>query len=177
MRPLAVRIVHAAGDPAVAADLVASPGAVAAARAALAAGAPIFVDAEMLAAGIIRRRLPVGNLVISTLAEEGVAEAARASRTTRSAAAVNLWRPRLAGAIVAIGNAPTALFHLLELIDDGAPPPAVIFGFPVGFVGAAEAKEALIAHPAGVPFVCVRGRRGGSAMAAAAINALAGEMP
>jgi precorrin-8X/cobalt-precorrin-8 methylmutase len=177
VRALAVRIIHACGDPSVAADLVASSGAAAAARSALAAGAPIFVDAEMVAAGIIRRLLPADNAVISTLADAGVAEAARANRTTRSAAAVDRWRDRLDGAVVVIGNAPTALFHLLELIDEGVAPPAAIFGFPVGFVGAAEAKEALIHHPAGVPFVTLRGRRGGSAMAAAAINALAGATP
>ncbi len=177
VRALAVRIVHACGDPSIAADLVASSGVAAAARSALAAGAPIFVDAEMVAAGIIRRLLPAGNAVISTLADERVAEAARANRTTRSAAAVDRWRDRLQGAVVVIGNAPTALFRLLELIDDGAAPPAAIFGFPVGFVGAAEAKDALIHHPGGVPFVTLRGRRGGSAMAAAAINALAGTMP
>ncbi len=129
----------------------------------------------MVAAGIIRARLPAGNAVLCTLAEPGVAEAARAMGTTRSAAAVDRWRDKLAGAVVAIGNAPTALFRLLELLDAGAPRPAAILGFPVGFVGAAESKEALIAHPAGVPFVTLRGRRGGSAFAAAAVNALAGD--
>jgi precorrin isomerase len=109
------------------------------------------------------------------LNEPGVAKSARARHTTRSAAAVDLWRPRLEGAVVAIGNAPTALFRLLELIDEGAGRPALILGFPVGFVGAAESKEALIAHPAGVPFITLRGRRGGSAFAAAAVNALAGD--
>jgi precorrin-8X/cobalt-precorrin-8 methylmutase len=129
----------------------------------------------MVAAGITRARLPAGNAVLCTLAEPGVAEAARATGSTRSAAAVDLWRERLGGSIVAIGNAPTALFRLLELLDAGAARPAVILGFPVGFVGAAEAKEALIAHGAGVPFVTLRGRRGGSAFAAAALNALAGD--
>ena len=148
---------------------------VAAGRRALASGAPILVDTEMVAAGIIRARLPAGNAVLCTLGEPGVAEAARAMGTTRSAAAVDLWRDKLEGAVVAIGNAPTALFRLLELLDAGAPRPAVILGFPVGFVGAAEAKEALIAHPAGVPFVTLRGRRGGSAFAAAAVNALVGD--
>jgi precorrin-8X/cobalt-precorrin-8 methylmutase len=174
-RAVAVRIVHACGDPSVLADLVAAPGAAAAARAALATGAPILVDAEMLAAGIIRRRLPAANPIICTLAEPAVAAAARAAGTTRSAAAVDRWLPHLGGAVVAIGNAPTALFHLLECLDQGAPAPAAILGFPVGFVGAAEAKEALITHPAGVPFITLRGRRGGSAMAAAAVNAIAGE--
>jgi precorrin-8X/cobalt-precorrin-8 methylmutase len=131
----------------------------------------------MVAAGIIRNRLPAENSVICTLAEPGVAEAARAAGTTRSAAAVDCWRDRLAGAVVAIGNAPTALFRLLELLGEGAPRPALILGFPVGFVGAAESKEALIAHAAGVPFITVRGRRGGSAFAAAAVNALAAGDP
>lgn len=175
--PLAIRLIHATGEPAIVADLIVSANAIAAARAALAAGAPILVDAEMVAAGIIRSRLPAGNPVICTLGDLGVGEAARAAGTTRSAAAVDRWRPHMQGAVVAIGNAPTALFRLLELIDLGAPRPAVILGFPVGFVGAAESKEALIAHGAGIPFVSLRGRRGGSAIAAAAVNALAGEIP
>jgi precorrin-8X/cobalt-precorrin-8 methylmutase len=175
LEPLAVRLIHAAGDPAILADLAWNEDAAAAGRRALAAGAPILVDTEMVAAGIIRARLPAGNAVLCTLAEPGVAEAARATSGTRSAAAVDLWRERLEGAIVAIGNAPTALFRLLQLLDEGVPRPAVILGFPVGFVGAAEAKEALIAHGAGVPFVTIRGRRGGSAFAAAAVNALAGD--
>jgi precorrin-8X/cobalt-precorrin-8 methylmutase len=175
IEPLAVRLIHAAGDPSIVADLAWSERAVAAARQALAAGAPILVDTEMVAAGIIRARLPAANAVVCTLGEPGVKDAARTAGTTRSAAAVDLWRERLAGAIVAIGNAPTALFRLLELLDTGAPPPAVILGFPVGFVGAAESKEALIACGAGVPFVTTRGRRGGSAFAAAAVNALAGD--
>jgi precorrin-8X/cobalt-precorrin-8 methylmutase len=175
LQPLAVRLIHAAGDPAIVADLAWNEDAVAAGRRALAAGAPILVDTEMVAAGIIQTRLPAGNAVLCMLAEPGVAETARAAGGTRSAAAVDLWRDRLDGAIVAIGNAPTALFRLLELLDAGAPRPAVILGFPVGFVGAAESKEALAAHGAGVPFVTVRGRRGGSAFAAAAVNALAGD--
>ena len=142
---------------------------------ALSAGAPVLVDAKMVASGVIRDRLPAANPVVCTLNEPGVAEAARARHTTRSAAAVDLWRARLEGAVVAIGNAPTALFRLLELIDEGAGRPALILGFPVGFVGAAESKEALIQHPAGVPYVTLRGRRGGSASAAAAVNALAGD--
>jgi precorrin-8X/cobalt-precorrin-8 methylmutase len=174
LEPLAVRLIHASGDPTVAQDLVAAEGAVETARAALSSGAPILVDTEMVAAGIIQAKLPAGNRVLCMLGEAGVSETAEAHRTTRSAAAVDLWRPFLEGAVVVIGNAPTALFRLLELIDGGAPPPAVVLGFPVGFVGAAESKDALIAHPAGVPFLALRGRRGGSALAAAAVNALAG---
>lgn len=173
LQPLAIRVIHAAGDPAIASRLVASPEAVAAGHAALAAGAPILVDTAMVAAGIIRRQLPADTRMICTLSEPEVAETARAIGNTRSAAAVELWRPWLDGAIVVIGNAPTALFHLLEIIDAGGPRPALILGFPVGFVGAAESKEALIAHDAGIPFVALRGRRGGSAIAAAAVNALA----
>jgi precorrin-8X/cobalt-precorrin-8 methylmutase len=172
---MAVRLIHAAGDPSIMGDLAWSDGAGAAGRQALASGAPIFVDTEMVAAGIARHRLPAANSVICTLAEPGVAEAARTAGTTRSAAAVDCWGDRLAGAVVAIGNAPTALFRLLELLGQGAPRPALILGFPVGFVGAMESKEALIAHSTGVPFVSLRGRRGGSAFAAAAVNALAGE--
>jgi precorrin-8X/cobalt-precorrin-8 methylmutase len=174
LEALAVRMIHACGDPRIIADLAFSAGAAEAGRSALARGAPILVDTEMVAAGIIRSRLPLQNRVICSLSEPGVAEAAQALGTTRSAAAVDRWRPHLAGAVVAIGNAPTALFRLLELIDAGAPRPALILGLPVGFVGAAESKEALIAHPAGVPCIALRGRRGGSAFAAAAVNALAG---
>lgn len=174
LQPLAIRVIHAAGDPAIASRLVASREAVAAGHAALAAGAPILVDTAMVAAGIIRRQLPAGIQVICTLTAPEVAETARAIGNTRSAAAVELWRPMLDGAIVVIGNAPTALFHLLEIIDAGGPRPALILGFPVGFVGAAESKEALIAHDAGIPFIALRGRRGGSAIAAAAVNALTG---
>ena len=146
---------------------------VAAARAALAAGAPILCDSEMLAHGITRARLPVGNDVICTLNDPRTAVIAAKFNTTRSAAALDLWRDRLGGAVVAIGNAPTALFRLVELLDAGAPKPAAILGIPVGFVGAAESKDALAANPRGVPFLIVRGRIGGSAMAAAAVNALA----
>lgn len=177
LEPVAVRLIHAAGDPAVAAGLAWSEGAVAAGRQALAAGAPVLVDTEMVAVGIIRSRLPAANPVICALAEPGVAEDARARGTTRSAAAVDRWGERLDGAVVAIGNAPTALFRLLERIDEGGPRPALILGFPVGFVGAAESKDALIEHGAAVPFIALRGRRGGSAFAAAALNALAGERP
>ena len=146
---------------------------VAAARAALAAGAPILCDAEMVAHGITRARLPADNEVICTLRDPRVPALAEKLGTTRSAAALELWRDRLAGAVVAIGNAPTALFRLLEMLDDGAPKPAAILGIPVGFVGAAESKEALAADPRGVPYLIVRGRIGGSAMTAAAVNALA----
>lgn len=173
LRPLAVRVIHACGMTDAAADLVASADAVAAGQAALAAGRPVLTDVEMVAHGVIRRRL--SGPVLCTLGKPEVTERARAGATTRSAAAVELWRDHLDGAVVAIGNAPTALFRLLELLVDGAPRPAVILGFPVGFVGAAESKQALIddAPGLGVPFVTLRGRRGGSAMAAAAVNALA----
>jgi precorrin-8X/cobalt-precorrin-8 methylmutase len=176
---LAIRIIHAAGDPSLARDLVGDAQAVASGRAALAAGAPILVDSRMVAAGIIRRQLPAATEIVCTLNDEGVAEAAAAAATTRSAAAVERWLPRLAGAVAVIGNAPTSLFRLLELLSEGAPRPAVILGFPVGFVGAAESKDALIAlaPTLGVPFVTLRGRRGGSAIAAAALNALGAPPP
>jgi precorrin-8X/cobalt-precorrin-8 methylmutase len=166
--PLALRLAHAAGDTAILDDLAWSRGAVAAGRRALAAGAPILVDARMVAAGIRRERLPAGNDIICTLPD-----AAPPGGRTRSAASVELWREHLAGAVVAIGNAPTALFRLLELMAAGAPKPAVILGFPVGFVGAAEAKAALADFGRGAAFVTLHGRRGGSALAAAAVNALA----
>lgn len=172
---LALRIVHATGMPEILAELAWSEGAGSAGRAALAAGAPVLCDAGMVAQGVIRARLPAGNPVICTLDEPGVAAAAERSGTTRSAAAVELWRPHLAGAVVAIGNAPTALFRLLEILAEGAGRPALVLGFPVGFIGAAESKQALIANPLGLPHVALRGRKGGSAMAAAAVNALAGE--
>jgi precorrin-8X/cobalt-precorrin-8 methylmutase len=177
LEPLIVRLIHAAGDSGIVADIAWAADAAAVGRRALTSGAPILVDAEMVASGIIRDRLPAANSVLCMLREPGVAEAARAAGTTRSAAAVERWRDRLAGAVVAIGNAPTALFRLLELLDGGAPRPAVILAFPVGFVGAAESKEVLIAHAAGIPYVTLRGRRGGSAYAAAAVNALAGASP
>jgi precorrin-8X/cobalt-precorrin-8 methylmutase len=144
-----------------------------AARAALAAGASILCDSEMVAHGVTRARLPAGNAVICTLNDPRVPALAEKLGNTRSAAALDLWLDRLAGAVVAIGNAPTALFRLLDLLDAGAPKPAAILGIPVGFVGAAEAKEALASNPRGVPFLIVRGRMGGSAMTAAAVNALA----
>ena len=168
---VAVRIIHACGMVELAADIVFTPGAVEAAVAALARGAPVFCDARMVADGVTRSRLPAVNDVICTLYDPRVPALAQTMGTTRSAAAMELWRDRLGGAVVAIGNAPTALFRLLELIDAGAPPPAAVVGMPVGFVGAAESKEALLAH--GVPALVVRGRKGGSAMAAAAVNALA----
>lgn len=168
---LAVRVVHACGMTEVAADLAWSDGAGAAGCGALRRGAPILVDAEMVAHGIIRRNLPAANRVVCTLNDVTAAEA-KAVATTRSALAVERWLPDLDGAVVAVGNAPTALFRLLELIAGGAPKPALILGFAVGFVGAVESKEALIAS--GLPHAALRGRKGGSAMAAAAVNALAG---
>jgi precorrin-8X/cobalt-precorrin-8 methylmutase len=170
---IAVRMIHACGAVEAAQHIVFSQNLVAAARGALAAGAPILCDAEMVAHGITRARLPARNAVICTLNDPRVPELAKKLDTTRSAAALDLWRDRLAGAVVAIGNAPTALFRLLDLIDAGAPRPAAILGIPVGFVGAAESKDALAADPRGVPFLIVRGRIGGSAMTAAAVNALA----
>jgi precorrin-8X/cobalt-precorrin-8 methylmutase len=168
---VAVRIVHACGMPDVARDLIFAPGAAAAGIAALNAGAPIFCDAQMVAYGVTRARLPAANDVICALSDPETAALAAKLGTTRSAAAVDLWGARLAGAVVAIGNAPTTLFRLLELLEAGGPRPACIIGMPVGFVGAAESKDALVAG--GWPSLVVRGRRGGSAMAAAAVNALA----
>lgn len=170
---VAVRMIHACGQVDLARHVVFDPDLVAAAREALAAGAPVFCDSEMVVHGVTRARLPAANQVICTLNDARVAKLAGKLGTTRSAAALELWRDRLAGALVAIGNAPTALFRLLDLIDAGAPKPAAILGIPVGFVGAAEAKDALAADPRGVPFLIVRGRMGGSAIAAAAVNALA----
>jgi precorrin-8X/cobalt-precorrin-8 methylmutase len=170
---IVVRMIHACGVVEAARDVMFGENFVAAARGALAAGAPIFCDAEMVAHGITRARLPANNNVICTLNDPRVVALAKKRETTRSAAALDLWLDRLAGAVVAIGNAPTALFHLLDLLDDGVPKPAVILGIPVGFVGAAESKAALAADPRSVPFLTVRGRMGGSAMTAAAINALA----
>ena len=174
IRPVAERMVHACGMPDIVADLDFSTGAAAAGRAALADGAPVLTDSEMLRGGIIRDRLPAGNETVCTLNAEGVAQSAKAAGTTRSAAAVDLWRPMLEGAVVVIGNAPTALFHLLELLAAGAGRPALVIGFPVGFIGAAESKGALIAVAGSVPYITLQGRRGGSALAAAAVNALTG---
>ncbi|MEA2834593.1 MAG: precorrin-8X/cobalt-precorrin-8 methylmutase [Methylobacteriaceae bacterium] len=171
---VAVRIIHASGMVEIASEIVFSPGVVAAARAALIAGAPILCDSKMVANGITRARLPANNEVICTLEDRRVASLACQIANTRTAAAMELWRDRLAGALVAIGNAPTALFRLLEMLDAGAPKPAAIIGMPVGFVGAAESKEALI-HDCRVPWITIRGRKGGSAMTVAAVNALASE--
>ncbi|MCP5085214.1 MAG: precorrin-8X methylmutase [Rhodobacteraceae bacterium] len=177
MQRLAIRLIHACGMVEVADRLAFSENAYDAGAAALAVGAPILCDCEMAGAGIIRRYLPAGNEVICTLNEKGVPELAHSIGNTRSAAAVELWQPHLEGAVVAIGNAPTALFHLLELLDQGWPKPACILGFPVGFVGAAESKAELAANPRGCQFVALRGRRGGSAIASAAVNALAAGLP
>jgi precorrin-8X/cobalt-precorrin-8 methylmutase len=168
-----VRMIHACGLVALASDVVMHPELVAAARTSLQSGAPILCDAEMVAHGITRARLPMNNDVICTLRDRSVPERAQKLGTTRSAAALDLWLERLGGAVVAIGNAPTALFRLLELLDQGAPKPAAILGIPVGFVGAAESKDELIADPRSVPYLTVRGRQGGSAIVAAAVNALA----
>jgi precorrin-8X/cobalt-precorrin-8 methylmutase len=170
---VAVRMLHACGMVEIAKDIIFSDGVIPAARQALHAGAAIICDSEMVSHGITRARLPANNAVICTLRDPTVPALAEELGTTRSAAALELWRDRLEGAIVAIGNAPTSLFRLLELLDDGAPHPAAILGIPVGFVGAAESKEALIANSRGVPFIAVRGRLGGSAITAAAVNGLA----
>ena len=171
LRPVAVRMIHACGQVDLVDDLASSPGIVAAGRAALRAGAPILCDAEMVASGVTRARLPAGNDVVCTLRDPRVPGLARDLGTTRSAAALELWGERLAGAVVAIGNAPTALFHLLDLLDAGAPRPAAVLGIPVGFIGAAESKEALAESD--LEFLVVHGRRGGSAITAAAVNAQA----
>ena len=175
MQALATRLIHACAMPEILPELAWTPDAIEAGRRALAAGRPILVDAAMVAVGIRRERLPADNPIVCTLGDPGIAERAAASATTRSAAAVDLWRDHLCGAVVAIGNAPTALFRLLELLEDGVPPPALVLAFPLGFVGAAEAKEALIRHRPCLPYVVLRGRRGGSALAAAAVNALTQE--
>jgi precorrin-8X/cobalt-precorrin-8 methylmutase len=171
---VAVRIIHACGMTDIADDIAMSSTFAASARAALQRGAPILCDAKMVAHGITRSRLPSGNNVICTLDDPAVAHLAAEAGNTRSATALELWRPHLEGAVVAIGNAPTSLFRLLEMLKEGAPLPAAIIGVPVGFVGAAESKEALRSQTC-VPFLVVRGRRGGSAIAVAAINALASE--
>ncbi|MGH7002546.1 MAG: precorrin-8X methylmutase [Alphaproteobacteria bacterium] len=175
LEKLAVRVAHACGMVDVIQDLAFSQGAAAAGRAALLGGAPILCDARMVAEGVTRARLPAGNAVICTLNDPAVPGLARDQGNTRSAAALELWRPHLAGGVAAFGNAPTALFRLLEMIEAGAPRPALILGFPVGFVGAMESKRALAENRHGIPYVVVHGRRGGSAMAAAALNALASE--
>ncbi|MBP0592553.1 precorrin-8X methylmutase [Paraburkholderia sp. LEh10] len=175
LEKLAVRVIHACGMVDIVGDLRFSDGAGRAGRAALASGAPILCDARMVAEGITRARLPSHNEVICTLGDARVPALARELNNTRSAVALELWRPHLAGSVVVIGNAPTSLFYLLDMLDAGAPRPALILGFPVGFVGAAESKALLAADSRGVPYVAVQGRRGGSAMAAAAVNALASE--
>jgi precorrin-8X/cobalt-precorrin-8 methylmutase len=175
LEKVAVRLIHACGMTDIAKDLAASPGAATWGRQALAAGAKILCDAHMVADGVTRKRLPAHNEVICTLRDDRVPGLAQDIGNTRSAAALEFWLPHLAGSIVAIGNAPTALFRLLEMLDEGAPRPALILGLPVGFVGAIESKVELAANSRGVPFITLHGRRGGSAMAAAAVNALAQE--
>ncbi|CCI18330.1 Precorrin-8X methylmutase [Microcystis aeruginosa PCC 9807] len=170
---VAVRLIHSCGMTDITEDLEASPDAVKIGRNALAGGAAILCDSQMVANGITKARLPKNNPIICTLNHPEVTELARQINNTRSAAALELWRPHLAGAVVAIGNAPTALFHLLELLDQNVDKPALILGFPVGFVGAAESKIELATNSRGVPFITLHGRRGGSAIAAAAVNALA----
>ncbi|MEV6206744.1 precorrin-8X methylmutase [Kitasatospora sp. NPDC051914] len=172
---VAVRMIHACGMTDLVEDLLYSPGVVASARKALHAGAPILCDVNMVASGVTRKRLPADNEVICTLTDPSVPELAQKTGNTRSAAAMELWLPRLEGAVVAVGNAPTSLFRLLEMIEAGAPRPAAVIGVPVGFIGAAESKQALAEHPSGLEHLVVRGRRGGSAIAAAAINAIASE--
>lgn len=176
---LAVRMIHGSGQVDLVDDLVVHPRMVAATRSALEAGAPILCDATMVATGVTRSRLPKDNDVVCLLNDPRVPDLAREWRTTRTAAAVSLWQPRLEGAVVAIGNAPTALFHLLEMVLDGGPRPAAIVGCPVGFIGAAESKQALVDfhldHGVDIPYATVRGRRGGSAMTSSALNALAQE--
>lgn len=170
---VAVRMIHACGLVEAGRQIVFGAGLIAAARGALQAGAPILCDAEMVAHGITRARLPKNNAVVCTLRDPAVPALAARLGTTRSAAALDLWMDTLEGAVVAIGNAPTALFRLLELLDQGAPRPAAILGVPVGFVGAAESKDELLTHSRGIPYLIVQGRLGGSAMVAAAVNALA----
>jgi precorrin-8X/cobalt-precorrin-8 methylmutase len=170
-----VRLIHTCGQVDVAEHVAYTDDVVSRARAALCAGAPVLCDSSMVAAGITKARLPAGNEVVSLVADSRAAGLAAEHGTTRSAAAVDLWADELAGAVVAIGNAPTALFRLLELVDDGVAPPAAIVGGPVGFVGSAQSKQELIERPRGMSYLLVQGRRGGSAMAAAAVNAIANE--
>ncbi|WP_228978249.1 precorrin-8X methylmutase [Streptomyces sp. DH12] len=171
---VAVRMIHACGMVDLVRDLAYTPEVVSRARAALRAGAPILCDAQMVASGVTRKRLPAANEVVCTLSDPSVPDLAAKLGTTRSAAALELWRDRLEGSVVAIGNAPTALFRLLEMIREGAPRPAAVLGIPVGFIGAAESKDALAESD--LDHIVVRGRRGGSAMAAAAVNAIASEV-
>lgn len=170
-----VRLIHTCGQVDVAEHVAFTPGVADAAHRALAAGAPVLCDSSMVAAGITRSRLPADNEVVSLVADPRAADLAASMGSTRSAAGVDLWADRLGGAVVAIGNAPTALFRLLELLDDGAPVPAAVLGGPVGFVGSAQSKDELIDRPRGMDYLVVTGRRGGSAMAAAAVNAVATE--
>ncbi|HEX6342977.1 precorrin-8X methylmutase [Umezawaea sp.] len=172
---VAVRMIHACGMVDLVGDIGYSPNVVADARAALLAGAPVLCDATMVAAGITRRRLPADNEVLCTLGDARVPHLAARLETTRSAAAMELWRDHLEGSVVAIGNAPTSLFRLLEMIEAGAPKPAAVLGIPVGFIGAVESKDALAANELGLEYLVVRGRRGGSAITAAAVNAIASE--
>jgi precorrin-8X/cobalt-precorrin-8 methylmutase len=174
-RPLAERVAHACGMTDVVADLRVSPRLPEAVQGALAAGRPVIADCEMVRAGIIARRLPASNAILCTLNDPRTPELAKERATTRSAAAVALWRSDIEGAIVVIGNAPTALFALLEMLDEGGPKPAAVLGFPVGFVGAAESKAELHADSRGVPYATLLGNRGGSAMASAALNGLLGD--
>ena len=175
MERVVVRMIHACGMVDLADDVAASPGFGAVGDAALRAGAPILCDTSMVASGVTRSRLPADNDVVCTLSDPSVPGLAARMGTTRTAAAMELWRERLDGAVVVVGNAPTALFRLLELVEEGVAPPAAVIGVPVGFIGAAESKAALAEHPAGLEHVVVHGRRGGSAIAAAAVNALASE--
>ena len=177
MQSLVVRLIHACGMVEIADRIAFSQGAYLAGHRALQNGAPVLCDCEMVGAGIIRRYLPAQNDVIVTLNDPSVPNRAQRIENTRSAAAVELWEPYLEGAVVAIGNAPTALFHLLELIEAGGPKPAVILGFPVGFIGAAESKAELARAPQGCDFIALKGRRGGSAIASAAVNALSAGLP
>jgi len=177
MQAVVIRLIHACGMIEVADRIAYSPNAANAGSFALANGAPILCDCEMVGAGIIRRYLPANNEVIVTLNNPAVSELATTIGNTRSAAAIELWEPHIEGSVVAIGNAPTALFHLLELIDQGFPKPACILGFPVGFIGAAESKATLVASPRDCEFIALRGRRGGSAIASAAVNALSAGLP
>lgn len=177
LQPIALRLIHACGMPEIVADLRWTEDAVDEGRRALATGRPVLVDTAMVAAGIRGDRLPAANPILCRLNDPATAALAAKAATTRAAAAVDLWGDDLRAAVVAIGSAPTALFRLLELLRDGAPPPALVLGFPVGFVGAADAKDALIDHRPRVPYITLRGRRGGSALAAAAVNALALDPP
>ena len=175
--PTAERLIHACGMPEILKHLTWGGDPAKAGQAALKAGAPILVDAEMVGAGVMKARLPAANQVICTHNDARTPDLAKTAETTRSAAAVDLWLPHLQGAVVVFGNAPTALFRLLELLAEGAPQPAVILGFPVGFIGAAESKQALAEHAGVIPFLTLQGRLGGSAMAAASVNALLVEAP